>query len=99
MFLRNATIKFPSSATPITKPRIDFWDIGTPILWGMFFTSIFLTFLGLKKRSSSYLILASALTGFVSFFALWSVGSYIIIIALLQLIGAIAILLRTTLTR
>lgn len=45
------------------QPKIDFWDIGTPILWGVLILSIVFSIFGIKRQSSLYLL--------VSFFIKW----------------------------
>ncbi len=75
-----------------TEKIWDFWDIVSPISLVVYAFIVLFSLYSWRKWSSLFLFVGAILNTLIAFLFSWSIGKYLIIVPILQLIAAIYIL-------
>lgn len=71
-----------------------FWDIVGPIALFFLGISLILSIYFFFKKRIGFIFICSIVTGTVSFITAWSIGSYVLILSILQLLAAIYLFVK-----
>ncbi|SFS61017.1 hypothetical protein [Marininema halotolerans] len=73
---------------------MDFFDVVTPLLWTFYVLSVLLSIWAVRKKSVFLLLISMVISGGFSLLAMMSIGTYLILLTVLQLLGLIWVILK-----
>jgi hypothetical protein len=73
-----------------------FWDIAGPITLILLGISLISSVYFFLKKRPMFIIICVIITGAVSYIASWSIGLYVLVLAIIQLLAAVYLFVKKT---